>query len=431
MMRRLVWLRLLVIGLSTQLSAQEVDSVLIVRNIVVEGNMTTKDYVILREMMLKPGEKLTPSLMERDQRRIYSLQLFNKVDIDYTADGLDATVFVRVSERWYFFPFPIIGFKYRDLKNLYYGAGVIHQNFRGRNEKIFFSGALGYDRWINCIYQNPKLTDGDDIFFRASISYSRARNLSVSRGEYDQIVFNPGISFGKRFGLYQTFIGSLFYDVWSVSDPGLGRTVSGSGRDAFFSVGARYFYDSRDVQEYSTEGLYLMLSLQKYGLGDSDLDLFRYAYDSRAFASLSDNFTLGARSFVSLVSGGIVPPYRQVQFGFSERIRGYFHTELEGENIAGGSVEIRIPLLQPRYYTLSTSSLPGEFRVLRYGLYAGIFADAGRIWYRSEPFSTRNWYSGVGTGLHFLLPYSLIVRTEYAVNNLGKGQFILDFGASF
>lgn len=412
------------------LAAQQADSTIIVRNIVVEGNEMTKGYIILREMELKPGEKLTPALVQRDQKRIYSLQLFNKVDIDYTADGQEATVFVRVAERWYLFPFPIIGFKYRDPKNLFYGAGVIHQNFRGRNEKIYFSGALGYDRWINFVYQNPKLTDDDDLFFRAGITYSKVRNLSVTRGEYDQIVFNPGLTLGKRFGLYQTLLGSVYYDVWSVSDPGLNRTASGSGRDAFVTLGMRYLYDSRDVREYSTDGMYLSLTVQKYGLGESELNLFRYGFDVRAFTPSVENVTLAGRSFASLVSGGIVPPYRQVQFGFSERIRGYFRTELEGENIAGGSVEFRLPIFQPRY-TVLPLSIPAEFKVLRYGLYAGVFADAGRIWYRSEPVSTKNWYSGYGAGLHFLLPYSIVIRTEYAMNNLGAGQLIFDFGASF
>ncbi|MBF8248385.1 MAG: POTRA domain-containing protein, partial [Bacteroidetes bacterium] len=52
-------------------------------------------------------------------------------------------------------------------------------------------------------------------------------------------------------------------------------------------------------------------------------------------------------------------------------------------------------------------------------------------WYRSESFSSKPWLLGYGAGLHFLLPYSIIVRTEYAWNELGHGQFVLDFGVSF
>jgi hypothetical protein len=64
-------------------------------------------------------------------------------------------------------------------------------------------------------------------------------------------------------------------------------------------------------------------------------------------------------------------------------------------------------------------------------LYAGFFVDVGKTWYRGERFFHQPWYSGYGVGLHFLLPYSLIVRTEYAFTMKHQGQFILDFGVAF
>ena len=35
--------------------------------------------------------------------------------------------------------------------------------------------------------------------------------------------------------------------------------------------------------------------------------------------------------------------------------------------------------------------------------------------------------TGYGAGIHFLLPYSVVLRTEYAWNEYGMGQFIIDF----
>ncbi|MEX0602562.1 MAG: hypothetical protein WD295_04420, partial [Bacteroidota bacterium] len=94
------------------------------------------------------------------------------------------------------------------------------------------------------------------------------------------------------------------------------------------------------------------------------------------------------------------------------------------------NVELRIPILSPRYVTVPWMKIP-EFSVWRYGVSAGIFADAGKIWFRSEGFQRPPWRMGIGAGLHFLLPYSSIVRTEYAINDRGRGEIILDFGASF
>ncbi len=146
------------------LSRETADTLLTVRNVVIDGNVTTKNFVILREMKLKPGERITAEALEHDQKRIYSLQLFNKVEMEVKPEGSEAQLVVHVNERWYLFPFPIVGIRYRDFDKLYYGAGLVHSNFRGRNEKLFFSFALGFDRWVSLTYHNPRITEDDDIF---------------------------------------------------------------------------------------------------------------------------------------------------------------------------------------------------------------------------------------------------------------------------
>ncbi len=415
---------------SLALSAQPSDSLLTVRDVVIEGNLTTKDFVILREMALKPGEKVTAEKIEHDQKRIYNLQLFNKVELDVKPMGTEAVVIVRVDERWYLFPFPIVGIRYRNLHNLYYGAGLVHTNVRGRNEKLFFSFALGFDRWISLNYHNPRLTDGEDLVLGIQASYSRIRSLSVLTDYYYQTNGKLGISLGRRFGLYQYLLGWVHYDIWHVTEPREGRTVSSDGRDAYLTIGASYTYDTRDLREYPTDGTYVMIFGSKYGLGESKVNLFRYGFDVRMHTMVKDVVSVGGRIFSNVSGGGIIPMYRKAYFGYDERIRGYFKTVLEGESLLGSSAELRLPLLKPRYYTLPFEFVP-QFNVLRYGLSLGVFADAGTIWNRDQQFFHQRWYTGYGVGLHFLLPYSLILRTEYALNNAGRGEFVLDVGTSF
>ena len=57
------------------------DSVFIVGEIVITGNTETKAFVILREMTLHPGSPITRQAIEYDENRIYSLGLFNQVQI--------------------------------------------------------------------------------------------------------------------------------------------------------------------------------------------------------------------------------------------------------------------------------------------------------------------------------------------------------------
>ncbi len=413
------------------LNAQSLsDSTLIISDIQILGNRTTKEYVILREMSLKTGDTLTQEAMERDRDNIYNLRLFNKVDIEYSVHQNMASVFVIVSERWYFIPYPIVGMKYRDPSKLYYGAGVIHQNFRGRNEKVFANICFGYDRWFMLNYQNPKITDGDDIFIGGILAVQKVHNLSAGYGEYENsnILLNGTV--GKRFGMYQTLSTSLGYEVWQVNDPHLNRTVSASGRDAFLSTAVQYRYDTRNNREYTTDGSLIVLTISKNGFGESDINLSAFSYDLRKFFGFNNGSGFGARTIGTFIWGGVNPPYQHVFFGYDERIRGYFYKTIEAENRIGASIELRLPILLPRYLEIDFFGIP-EFQKLRYGLYFGIFADAGKVWSRNQVVAEQPWYSGVGAGFQFLLPYGFTIRTEVAVNNLGTTEGLIDFDTSF
>ncbi len=401
-----------------------------VKSIVVQGNEKTKDYVILREMSTKVGDTLSTQKLKEDQNRIYSLRLFHRVVVSPETSGDSATVIVDVNERWYWFPYPIFGFKYRDLKKVYYGAGFTHQNFMGRNEKLYVSFALGYERWLYFRYQNPKITDNDDIFLGINAGLGSSPNINVQSTAYTQYYDDVNVTLGKRFGLYQTILATVGYDIQQVSDASVGRTLSSSGRDAYVYLTLNYAYDTRNISEYTTKGTYIGVGYTKSGFGESPVNLATYAYDVREFIPLGDDWAFGMRSFGNFTGGGLIPIYRHVYYGYSERLRGYFNDIWEGEDIMGGNFELRIPLLKPRYVRLPMMPIP-EFSLLRYGLYVGIFADGGKVWYRTQTFPGGGWRSGYGAGLHFLLPYSMVLRTEYALNNLGKGQLFVDLEASF
>jgi outer membrane protein assembly factor BamA len=406
------------------------DSILIVDEIQILGNHTTKEYVILREMSLQPGDTLTQEAIERDRNNIYNLGLFNKVDVEYSVRQNIASVFVIVSERWYFIPYPILGMKYRDPSKLYYGAGVMDQNFRGRNEKVYASFGFGYDRWSMLNYQNPKVTDNDDIYFSGAFAVQKVHNLSSSYGEYENSNIFLNGTIGKRFGLYQTFFGTMGYEVWQVNEPQLNRTVSSSGRDAFLTASVQYRYDTRDNREYTTDGSLISLGINKSGFGESEMNLTGCAYDLRQFFGFNSGSSIGVRTIGSFTWGGVIPPYRHVFFGYDERIRGYFYKTMEAENRIGMSAELRLPILTPRYLEIEAFGIP-QFQKLRYGLYFAIFADAGKLWSRHQVLSEQPWYSGVGAAFQFLLPYGFNIQTGAAFNNLGITEGFIDFDTSF
>lgn len=404
MRKSLIYLFLLLVG-SSILDAQTMsDSILIVHDIQIIGNRKTKEYVIRREMSLKIGNTLTQAAIDCDRDNIYNLGLFNKVDIDYTVQQNQASVFVTVSERWYFIPYPILGVKYRDISKLYYGGGVIHQNFRGRNEKLFANICFGYDRWFMVSYQNPKITDDNDIFAGTALTLQKVRNLSSGYGEYENSnVFLSG-TLGKRFGMYRAFYSTLGYELWEVNQPQIGRTISPIGRDRFIVLSMEYRYDTRNNREYTTNGMLVSVSLtDREGFNQPDANVISASYDLRKFFGFNGESGLGIHTIGSFTWGGIIPPYLHTFFGYYDRIRGYFYKSIEAEDKIAGSIELRLPILSPRYLESDFIKIP-EFQKLRYGIYFGIFGDAGKAWYRTDVVARQPWYSGYGAGLQFLLP---------------------------
>jgi hypothetical protein len=43
---------------------------------------------------------------------------------------------------------------------------------------------------------------------------------------------------------------------------------------------------------------------------------------------------------------------------------------------------------------------------------AGVFVEAGKVWYQSDPVTAKNFKPGFGAGIHFHLPYVEVFRLE-------------------
>jgi len=422
-------------ALSQDQPAQPIVTPFAVDTILITGNTSTKEYVILNEMTIRPGIPITPELLQYDRARIYSLGLFTLVDLSIDTLGGNRILHVVVGERWHYFPVPLFGFRDGEARKVYYGAGFLHNNFQGRNQKLFGSVVFGYNPSAQISFYEPLIDPVHRLSFSSTASFSRVRNKSEieaeATGDFNEMHYDFGVGMGKRFSLFESVSLSLNYQVMETSLYRPGRTVSDRGIDRFFYTSAGYAYDTRDLREYASRGAYFGASVTKYGFGTSDVNFARFGADVRGYLPLSSRFTLAGRVNGSMVSGGLIPTYARMYFGYGERIRGYFKTVLEGENLLGASAELRFMLLSPIVFRLPTNLLPEQFTVWQFGVSLALFADAGTTWFRGDPLSVNDFLSGYGGGIRFLLPYGIVARTEYAFNNLGKGQFILDFRTPF
>ncbi|MGE5316272.1 MAG: BamA/TamA family outer membrane protein [Acidobacteriota bacterium] len=414
----------------------QADSVYHVAEVAIFGNEVTKDYVILREMSLKPGSLITEEAVRYDIGRIYSLQLFTRVNIiAQPLDSASARLEVYVNERWYFYPFPVVGLKDHDWDHLYYGLGVAHTNVGGHAVQAALQFALGYDPFVALSFYHPAVSADNSYFLSSHISYAVQKNQSLialkGGPNFDEQRFSADIGIGRRVSLFSTVSLTAEWFRLKVSDNRSGRTISPGGVDQFPALHAAYKYDTRDLIEYAGQGTLLKAGISKYGFGGSGVDMQRYSIDYRRYLPVVSDLVLAGRAFGNFAGGGRVPNYGHVYFGYADRIRGHFNEVQEGEHIIGTSAELHVPILSPRYYRLKHMPIE-QFRDIRYALNFALFADAGTVWQRNEPLAMRNVSSGFGAGLHVLFAYSVVIRLEYAFKgDFSGGEAIVDLGAAF
>ncbi len=407
----------------------------IIDTVIILGNRKTKDYVIRDEMTLKPGMKATDEAIDFDRGRIYSLGLFTRVDLEYQRIDTTGYLIVDVNERWYIFPVPIFGFRDGDPKKVYYGAGIAHTNFRGANQRIFFTFTLGFDPSVAFEFFDPLFDRTERLYWGAGLSASSVRNRSeletAYTGDFDEQHYDAHAILGKRFNLYEVAGFRAGYNVVAVTQYRTGRTASPTGRDESFYGGLEYAFDSRNLREYATRGGYFYASATKYGFGESDVDYARFLADLRKYWPLFSDLSLASRIYASCVTGAMVPTYARTYVGYGDyRVRGWYTTVFEGENMAGGTLELRFEALRARTIDLTSLPIPEQFAHWRFGISLAVFGDVGTAWFRHDVVTLSSFASGYGAGIHFLLPYSFVCRVEYAWNEYGHGQFIFDLRTS-
>jgi len=414
------------------LSAQEKFTV---KKIVFIGNEKTKKEVIARELSFGVGSQIDTSDLAYSENRVYGTGLFNRVKIWAERDSGDSSiVYVWVNERWYIWPFPILGWKDRDLKKMFYGAGLIHTNFRGRNEKLIFSFALGYDPWIEAEYLNPWVLGSKNLFYSVEVFYQRVKNrskiLEEEFGSFYERHLSFALTFGKRYGLYKRFWGSIgFKEISTTGEVPYMKTLSPSGRDQMFVFGGGFRYDTRDIPIYPSRGFLVSVGYKFNRLINCDCFFLQGGLEFQGFKKIGIGL-IASRFFILNSFGREIPVYSHFYFGYNERIRGYFNDVFEGENIFGGTVEYRIPFVKQKFFKWNKAPLE-EFSILRFGVDLVLFGDFGNTWFNREKVLKLRYLSGCGVGINFILPYDLILSVGFARNVTGRGQFFIDFKGGF
>lgn len=412
------------------------DEIYIIDSIKITGNDITEEYIILRELTFKTGDTVTTSQLHFNRERVISLRLFSKVEITPSIIDDKTIISIDLTEGWYLYPIPFIR-KQNNGSDYSYGVSLSYKNFRGRNERLRSIISLGYDPYFLLLYQNPAFDYENNLGLSFSLSFLNLNNKSADAkrlygSEFDYTFYSVGVSLSKRFDQFNDIYGGIGFSYVTAPQNSLERiTASGSSIDRIVYLTAGYLYDSRDLKQYSQDGIYTIAQLQHKGLGISDINYNIFLFDFREYRSIVENLSARWRFVLRHTFGKTIPYYDYSYFGYDEYVRGYSDENREGNNFLLTSIEISYPIIKDFDFSIKLPLLPRQLTSARIGIYLSVFTDAGQVFNNHQRFRFIDFNTGYGFGLTILaLPYNAI-RFEYAFNKFGTGEILIGSDFSF
>ncbi|WP_414526807.1 BamA/TamA family outer membrane protein [Nodularia chucula] len=429
----------------------------------------TQEYIITRELELKPGEVFNRDIVQRDLQRVFGLGLFEDVNVslDPGTDPSKVDVVVNVAERSTGSIAAGAGFS--SASGLFGTVSYQQQNLRGRNQNLGAEVQLGQrellfdlrftDPWIaGDPYRTSYTTN---LFRRSSISLifdgqdgdirtlqpdgqngidgiiegDRPRVLRLgggvnftrplSRNPYERSEWTASAGLQYQRVSTRDADGNVRPEGTVLRDGQVGETVplsfSGQGEDDLLLVQLGAQRDLRNNPLQPTTGSFLRVGVDQsvpIGLGNIALTRLRGNYSQYLPVNFT-NFAPGPQTLAFNLQGGTVlgdlPPYEAFTLGGSNSVRGYEEGALtSGRSYVQASVEYRFPV----------------FSVVSGALFFDVGSDLGTTTRAADVLNKNGSGYGYGLGVRVQSPLGPI-RIDYGINDDGDSRINFGIGERF
>ena len=374
----------------------------------VEGNEKTLDYVILREMRIKPGDPIDLKVVDRGLRDVLQLGFFDQVSRSFeeTGDPETLDLVVRVQERKT--GTASLGVTWSSPGGFGGYVDVADTNFLGRGQEAGVKVSVSQSATeYELRFREPYVTDsglslGFSLFNENRMVNPRQPDLGwASR-------FGGSVSLGHPVASYSRIIGTFAMDTetYDVQDPEESR-VNGTYRSFELALAT----DTTDHPFFPTAGFRNRASVTFGGGilgGDWTHQIYQETF-SKYIKVGSSNQTLAFRLDAGFIDG----PARytdQFRVGGSESLRGYNYAEFVGHSKLVANVEYRFPI---------ADQVQGVF-----------FVDAGRAWSEEDTVRLEDMQVGYGFGIRLNTPIGML-RLDYGMSRDRHGQPYISIGQTF
>jgi outer membrane protein insertion porin family len=414
----------------------------------------TREFIVTREVQLKPGDVFKRDTAQRDLQRVFGLGVFEDARFSFSPGQDPSKVIVNVDVVESSTGSVAAGAGISSSSGLFGTVSYQQKNLGGNNQTLGTEIQLGERELLFDVNFTDPWIAGDDHRASYTINAFRRRSISLvfdgddndietADGEDSPRVVRTGggVNFSRPlsdnpfarsawtlstgFQYQRVAIKNSDGDISPESVTGDNLAFSNSGEDDLFTFRFGATRDLRNNKLQATQGSLLRVSVEQtvpIGSGSILLNRIRGSYSYYIPVNLI-KFTKGPQSLAFNVQAGTIvgdlPPYEAFVLGGSNSVRGYPEGEVgNGRSFAQATAEYRFPIFKivggAVFFDYGTTlgsdrSVPGEPSVLRDLPGSGF---------------------GYGAGVRIQSPLGPI-RVDYAINGDGDNRIHFGIGERF
>lgn len=446
---------LLLLAASTSLNAQVIE----IEKISVSGNKRTKDFVILREMVLHEEQTVSLDslayLLEMSRNRVMNLNLFNEVKLDTNFIEGKLEIVVNLVEKWYNWPIPFVEFSDRnfniwkdlsfDPKRTNYGLYLFNYNVAGRNHTLKTSLVYGYNKTYGIEYRIPFVSKYSNIGISGNFKYTSQSEIWLSTKNDELQFYKNGssnliekklgtVKLNKRISPY-TMTNLNFTLIQTKLDSSLlgisnHYLLNGSLDRKQMEAGVSIENDKRNNIYLPSKGSFYQGGLTfQYFNGEKAINNFYLFGKAQKFQSIKNKWFYALSLFGEINSIIELPYENSRHFGYNTLVRGFESYVVEGRSSILANSALRYQMLNQKHFDFKFIPIK-NYNFLPVTMYAELFADAGyvqnnkKLIYNNLPNTIL--YS-TGLSLQTIFYNDRVLRLEYSINSLKESGFFVHF----